>query len=68
MKLLKFDTVNPEEYLRKKVSNNFEEIKEMDRKKFLEYIISLRSNFSDYYTYNLKKLGWEAEEFFVTPY
>ena len=68
MKLLKFDTVNPEEYLRKKVSSNFEEINEMDRKKFLEYIISLRSNFSDYYTYNLKKLGWEAEEFFVTPF
>ncbi len=68
MKLLKFDTVNPEEYLRNKVLENIEQIKRMNRSEFLNYIISLRSNFSDFYTYNLRKLGWEAEEFFVTPY
>jgi len=40
----------------------------MRRPEFLEWLISLRSNFSDYYTFNLRKLGWEAEEFFITDY
>lgn len=68
MKLLKFDTVNPEEYLTKKVLDNLDLVTKMDRKDLLDWIISLRSNFSDFYTHNLKKLGWDAEEFFVTPY
>jgi hypothetical protein len=65
LRLLKFDTVNPELYLTQKVKENLSLIKKMDRSQFLEWSISLRSNFSDFYTYNLNELGWEAEEFFV---
>jgi hypothetical protein len=38
----------------------------MSRKEFLAWIISLRANFSDFYTYNLRNIGWDAEEFIVT--
>ena len=68
LKLLKFDTVNPENYLNLKIKENLDIILKMDRQEFLDWIISLRANFSDFYTYNLRKAGWEAEEFFVTPY
>ncbi|MEO6694989.1 MAG: glycosyltransferase [Ignavibacteria bacterium] len=68
LRLLKFDTINPEQYLNERVKENLPSIKSMSRKEFLEWIISLRGNFSDFYTHNLQKLGWEAEEFFVTSY
>jgi len=66
LRLLKFDTINPEIYLQKKINENPELIRGMDRKELLEWIISLRSNFSDFYTFYLNKHGWEAEEFFIT--
>lgn len=40
----------------------------LSRAEALDWIISTRGNFSDFYTYNLKKLGWEAEEFFMNDY
>lgn len=66
MRLLKFDTVNPEKYLRNLMAENVAEIGGMNRKELLDWIIKLRANFSDFYTYNLRGLGWEAEEFIVT--
>jgi spore maturation protein CgeB len=68
LKLLKFDTINPENYLKSKIDADPQRFKNMKRKEFLDYMISLRSNFSDFYTYNLNKLGWQAEEFFITKY
>lgn len=68
LRMLKFDTINPELFLTKKVKENYSIIKEMDREQFLNWSISLRSNFSDFYTYNLNKLGWESEEFFVNDF
>lgn len=68
MKLLKFDTINPESYLIKKTNENFSKVKEFSRTELLDWIISLRSNFSDFYTYNLKNEGWEAEEFIVSDF
>ncbi|HMS64416.1 MAG TPA: glycosyltransferase [Ignavibacteria bacterium] len=68
MRLLKFDTINPELYLTKKINENIKLIEEMNRQEFLDWSISLRSNFSDFYSYNLNKLGWEAEEFFVNDH
>ncbi|MBK8982183.1 MAG: glycosyltransferase family 1 protein [Ignavibacteria bacterium] len=66
LRLLKFDTINPEAYLKTKIVTNKDEIEKMGRKETLDWIISLRSNFSDFYTYYFRKHGWEAEEFFVT--
>lgn len=66
MKLLKFDTINPELYLNKKINENREKIDTFGREEMRDWIISLRSNFSDFYTYYLKKSGWEAEEFIVS--
>jgi hypothetical protein len=69
MRLLKFDTINPEKYILRKIKDNASEISSMSRKQMLDWIISLRGNFSDFYTYHLRNLGWEAEEFIVSePY
>ena len=37
----------------------------MDFDGFTRWLIGLRLNFSDYYSYNLRLSGWEAKEFFV---
>lgn len=68
MRLLKFDTINPQIYITDEIRNNYESFRKMSRKEILEWIISTRGNFSDYYTYNLRLLGWEAEEFFANMY
>lgn len=65
MKLIKFDTLYPATYLDKKISDSLSEIKKMKFKEFHNWLISLRMNYSDFYTYNLKFYGWEAEEFFL---
>jgi len=68
LRLLKFDTINPERFLNERVKDNLAMVNGMSRKEFLDWIISTRGNFSDFYTYNLRDLGWEAEEFFVNSY
>ena len=68
LRLLKFDTINPQIYLDKKIEENKELIEKMSRKELLEWIISTRGNFSDFYTYNLNKLGWESEEFYTNDH
>ncbi len=68
MKLLKFDTINPEKYIFSKVRENFSEVSRMNRNEMLDWIIGLRGNFSDFYTFHLRNLGWEAEEFIVSPH
>jgi hypothetical protein len=65
MKFIKFDTLYPSQYLEKKISENRSSIKRMDFDKLTEWLIGLRLNFSDYYSYNLRLLGWETKEFFV---
>ncbi len=68
LRLLKFDTINPQIYLDKKIEENRKLIEKMNRKELLNWIISTRGNFSDFYTHNLSMLGWEAEEFFTNDY
>jgi hypothetical protein len=68
LRLLKFDKVNPQVYIVEKIEKNFEEFSKMNRAEALDWIIATRANFSDFYTYNLRKSGWEAEEFFVNEY
>lgn len=68
LRLLKFDTINPQIYLINKIKEASESVNKMDRKELLDWIISTRGNFSDFYTYNLNKLGWETEEFFTNDY
>lgn len=68
LRLLKFDTINPQIYLDKKIEENKKLIEKMNREELLSWIISTRGNFSDFYTYNLNKLGWDSEEFFTNDY
>ncbi|MDZ4712059.1 MAG: glycosyltransferase [bacterium] len=68
LKLLKFDTINPQNYLIDEIKRNYEQFRNMKSKEVRDWIISTRGNFSDFYTYNLRNLGWEAEEFFVNDY
>lgn len=65
MKFIKFDTLYPAQYLEEKIEENHNAIKQMDFNAFTDWLIGLRLNFSDYYSYNLRLLGWEAKEFFV---
>lgn len=65
MKFIKFDTLYPSWYLEKKIDSNRLAIKKMDFDDFTKWLIELRLNFSDYYSYNLGLLGWDTKEFFV---
>ncbi len=66
MRIIKFDTVNPEKYLNSLIERNEEKVEKMNRQEMLDWIIATRSNFSDFYTFNLRQMGWDAEEFIVT--
>ncbi len=68
LKLLKFDTINPQIYILNLIKENQDEFQKMKREEFLEWMISTRGNFSDFYTYNLSKSGWETQEFFMNEY
>ena len=65
MKFIKFDTLYPSQYLEGKINDNRTAIKQMDFDGFTDWLIGLRLNFSDYYSYNLSLQGWETKEFFV---
>ena len=65
MKLIKFDTLYPPEYQNKKISESRQSIDAMDFNQYHQWLIDLRMNYSDFYTYNLNGYGWEAEEFFL---
>lgn len=63
MRILKFDTIHPVEYLRIKQEEWKDEIPQLSRKEYLNKVLALRSNFSDFYTSGWQKSGWQAEEF-----
>ncbi len=65
MKLIKFDTLYPSIYLDKKIKESLPDIKKMNFIQMNEWLIRLRMNFSDFYTYNLRQLGWDANEIFI---
>lgn len=67
MKLIKFDTSHPSEYFEKE-RKKWTDLQKINRKEYLKRLINLRTNFSDFYTYNLNQLGWQAEEFFPSDY
>lgn len=65
MRLLKFDTLYPAAYLDKKMSDSKKEVEKMNFHEFHDWLIKLRINYSDFYTYNLKSYDWDTEEFFL---
>lgn len=65
MKLIKFDTLYPALYLDKKIKNSLPEIKKMNFREFNSWLIALRMNFSDFYTFNLRQHSWDTEEIFL---
>lgn len=67
MKFLKFDTIHPQGYLNKVQANAKQdwELAKVNRETYLHKLLGLRINFSDFYAYNLRLAGWEAEEFIL---
>ncbi len=66
MRLLRFDSIGPLAYLNKKKEDwGKKVINTLARKDYLTKILDLKANFSDFYTYHLRELGWEAEEFII---
>lgn len=65
MRLLKFDTLYPATYLDKKISDSQEAVTKMKFNEFHNWLIKLRINYSDFYTYNLGFYGWDTKEFFL---
>lgn len=65
MKFIKFDTLYPGQYLEGKINDNRSSIKHMSFEDLTKWLVGLRLNFSDYYSYNLNLLGWEAKDFFI---
>jgi hypothetical protein len=65
MRLLKFDTIHPYSYVQKMQKEWGNSIYQLSRIEYLDKLLKLRSNFSDFYTYNLSTFGWVAEEFIL---
>lgn len=65
LKLLRFDTVYPPHYLQQKKEQWGDSIFSESRAQYRKRILSLGANFSDFYTYYLSELGWDAEEFIL---
>ncbi|HUM02526.1 MAG TPA: glycosyltransferase [Thermoanaerobaculia bacterium] len=63
MRFLKFDRVHPREFLLQ-TWKGWKDLKTLDAAAYRDRIISLRSNYSDFFTHHLRRLGWNAEEFF----
>jgi len=65
MKLLKFDTLYPSDYINLKMQNLKVDIEKMTLYEYHNWLLKLRMNFSDFYTYNLSLNGWDAKEIFL---
>ena len=64
-KLIKFDIIHPREWLTAKKAE-LPDLEGMSLEAYREWLISLASNYSDFYTHYLNESGnWEAEEFFL---
>lgn len=64
-RLLKFDIIHPAEFLHKK-QKEWKDLDNLSLNDYRDRLISLRSNYSDYYTHHLNETGeWQAEEFFL---
>lgn len=65
MKIIKFDTLYPSSYIEKRISQSQDEIQKMNYIEFHQWLIKLRITFSDYYSFNLMKHGWDSKEIFL---
>ncbi len=64
-RLLKFDIVHPEDYLRRK-QKEWTDLDQLNLSEYRARLNALRSNYSDYYTYPLNQTGeWKAEEYYI---
>jgi Glycosyl transferases group 1 len=68
MRLLKFDSIHPHAYLQSRQTAWKDEITSWSRSEYYKKLIALRCNFSDFYTYNLNQLSWQAEEYFINDW
>ena len=65
IRLLKFDIIHPQTWLREQKAN-LPDLESMSLAAYREWLISLASNYSDFYTHPLNETGeWVAEEFFL---
>lgn len=63
MRVLKFDTFYPTNYLDLKKSENKEILAALNYEEYYDWLMSQRSYLSDFFTFQMNKNGWEAIEF-----
>jgi hypothetical protein len=63
MRLLKFDTAHPQDWVPLAQRREPPRFQEMSRSQYLDWLMAQRINYSDFYTFHLRNCGWEAEEF-----
>lgn len=67
LRLLKFDMPSAWDTLNRIISENKQVLEQMNVDEFSRWIIAKRLNYSDFYTWNLQKFGWECKEYFSLP-
>jgi hypothetical protein len=67
LRLLKFDMPSAWDTLSRIISENRQALEQMSVDEFSSWIIAKRLNYSDFYTWNLQKFGWECKEYFSLP-
>ena len=67
LRLLRFDMFGNRAPVLEKMQAHAAEVERMSRRECLDWLISLRSNYSDYNTHALSKLGWQCEEYVHLP-
>jgi hypothetical protein len=63
MRLLKFDTAHPQDWVPLAQRSEPPRFQEMSRSQYLDRLMAQRINYSDFYTFHLRNCGWAAEEF-----
>ena len=64
LRLIKFDIIHPQAYLRDKQAG-VRNLEGLSLEDYRDWLLSLASNYSDFYTHHLNETGeWEAEEYF----
>lgn len=63
LKILKIDAFYPTEYLEDKKKECWQEINQYNYNEYYDWLMKLRSYLSDYFTYQMNSMGYEAREF-----
>jgi hypothetical protein len=62
LRLLKFDSVYPVDFLKQKQNQVYSSLLEKSYEEYYQWLIDCRMGFSDFLTYPMNKAGWSARE------